>query len=649
MELPLSRYQSTSVGQSQDGIRLSLPFSSDSKPSLFTGARFRINGRKLSNPFPQIRCSLLEQQLRPKPQLKSSEFQVGREEKQKFEETRVKKRSSRLRDQIEKLVFCRRYQEALELFEILEIEGDHQVTNSTYDALVNACIGLRSIRGARKRFLIMWSRSGDADSRTFATMIGATANLDLISPGKQLHSCVVKMGICDDIFVACALVNMYSRGGSIEDARFVFDEMPEKNTVAWNSIIAGYGLHGYSEEALSLYYDMQDAGVPMDHFTFSIVVRICARLGNLEHAKQAHAGLVRHGFSLDTVANTALVDLYGKWGRIDDARNVFDGMPRKNVISWNALIAGYGIHGRGEEAVELFEKMIREGMRPNHVTFLAVLSACCYSGLSDRGSEIFDSMSRVHHVTPRAMHYACMIELFGHEGRLDEALALIRDAPVKPTMNMWAALLTACRVHKNFKLGTFAAEKLYGMEPKKLSNYVVLLNIYYGQGKLDEAASVVCTLRRKGLEMSPACTWIEIKKQSYAFLANDNCNAQTKDIYEKLDDLLLQISKHGPTNKGYKLHGYGTLSSPSKYLISWVPHRARWAMTFDISGLLTEMHQIPFLTKLSQMILQVRVFEMLLLAYVIRTWLQLSNTSTSTDLDFAVSWESQALVENEGP
>lgn len=611
MELPLSRYQSISVGQFQDRIRSSLPFSSDSKPSLFTGARFRINGRKLSNPFPQIRCSLLEQKLRPKPQLKSSKFQVGREEKQKFEETRVNKRSSRLCDQIEKLVFCRRYREALELFEILEIEGDHQVTNSTYDALVNACIGLRSIRGARKvcnfmtingfvadqyicnrlllmhmkcgmlmdarrlfdempernlvtwntmlgglvdagacveafqLFLIMWSRSGDADSRTFATMIGAAANLELISPGKQLHSCVVKMGICDDIFVACALVNMYSRGGSIEDARFVFDEMPEKSTVAWNSIIAGYGLHGYSEEALSLYYDMQDAGVPMDHFTFSIVVRICARLGNLEHAKQAHAGLVRHGFSLDTVANTALVDLYSKWGRIEDARNVFDGMPRKNVISWNALIAGYGIHGRGEEAVELFEKMICEGMRPNHVTFLAVLSACCYSGLSDRGSEIFDSMSRVHHVTPRAMHYACMIELFGREGRLDEALALIRDAPVKPTMNMWAALLTACRVHKNFKLGTFAAEKLYGMEPKKLSNYVVLLNIYYSQGKLDEATSVVCTLRRKGLEMSPACSWIEIKKRSYSFLANDNCNAQTKDIYEKLDDLLLEISKHG--------------------------------------------------------------------------------------------------------
>lgn len=468
MELPLSRYQSISLGQIQDSIRLSLPFSSDSKPSLFTGARFRVRERKLRNPFSQIRCSVLGQNLRPKPKPKPSKFQVGKEEKHKFKETQVNKQSYDLCEQIERLVSHKRYREAIDLFEILEIESEHEVTNNTFDALVNACIGLRSIRGVKRvcnfmvnsgfvldqymcnrvllmhvkcgmlmdahklfdempkrnlvtwntmigglvdsgacmeafeLFLMMWSESGDCDSRTFATMTRAIASLGLIFPGRQLHSCIVKMGFRDDIFVACALIDMYSKCGSIEDAHVVFDEMPEKTTVGWNSIIAGYALHGYSEEALGLYYDMQDSGVPMDHFTFSIVVRICARLGSLEHAKQAHAGLVRHGFSLDTVANTALVDLYSKWGRIEDARNVFDGMRCKNVISWNALIAGYGNHGRGEEAVELFGKMLNEGMRPNHVTFLAVLSACSYSGLSGCGWEFFDSMSRVHDITPRA-------------------------------------------------------------------------------------------------------------------------------------------------------------------------------------------------------------------------------------------------------
>ncbi|KAL9667633.1 hypothetical protein QQ045_001996 [Rhodiola kirilowii] len=202
-------------------------------------------------------------------------------------------------------------------------------------------------------------------------------------------------------------------------------------------------------------------------------------------------------------------------------------MHKKNVISWNALIAGYGNHGRGSEAVEVFNKMLQEGMFPNHVTLLAVLSACSYSGLSNQGWEIFESMTKDHKIKPRAMHYACMIELLGREGRLDDALGLIEDAPFEPTVNMWAALLTACRVHKNLELAKYAAEKLYGMEPEKLTNYVLLLNIYNSSGQLKEAASVLQTLKRLLVthllclhhRMLPVCTWIEIKKQSHVFLS----------------------------------------------------------------------------------------------------------------------------------
>ncbi|XP_021739321.1 pentatricopeptide repeat-containing protein At5g50390, chloroplastic-like [Chenopodium quinoa] len=615
MELPLSRYQNISLGQILDSSSSS---AFDSKAFFFSGSQlYWTNGRKRSTSFSPLRCSLVKQTLRPKPNYKPSKPHEDTEEKTNIKHTKENKFSFGLCDQIEKLVFKRRYQEALELFDFLEIEDGHGVTSSTYDSLVNACIGAKSIKGVKRvtnhmfnngfvpdqymsnrvllmhvrcnmlmdarilfdempqrnlvswnimiaglvdvgdyveayrLFLTMWSEYSEADSRTFATMIRATAGLGLLYPGRQLHSCVLKMGVSDDIFVACALIDMYSKCGSIEDAQFVFDAMPQKTTVGWNTIIAGYALHGYSEEALSLYYEMQDANVPMDHFTFSIVVRICARLGSLEHAKQAHASLVRHGFSLDTVANTTLIDLYSKWGRIEDARNVFDRMPCKNLISWNALIAGYANHGRGEDAVELFDKMLCEGMRPNHVTFLAVLSACSNLGLSDRGWDIFYSMDSIHNINPRAMHYACMIELLGREGLLDEALALIRNAPFEPTMNMWAALLTACRIHKNLELGVFAAEKLYGMGPEKLSNYIVLLNIYNNMGKMEEAASVIHNLKQKGLRLLPSCTWIEIKKQSHAFCSGDKSHAQTKEIYQYLDGLLVEISKHGyvPENR----------------------------------------------------------------------------------------------------
>ncbi|GAV60040.1 PPR domain-containing protein/PPR_2 domain-containing protein/DYW_deaminase domain-containing protein [Cephalotus follicularis] len=614
MEILLVRYQSLLLDQAQS--RYSLPFSlsfhKHFEPKfLFSGYKFCFSGRIWKNPFDKIKCSSLEQGLQPLPKPKPSRINIHEIGKTHVEETKVKKPIEGICRQIEKLVFYGRYREALELFEVLEIEGGAYVGSSTYDALVSACIGLRSIRGVKRLFnyissvefepdqylrnrlllmhvkcgmmidarklfdemsdrnlvswnmmigglvdsgnymeafrlfLIMWEEYSDGEPRTFATMVRASAGMEIIFGGRQLHSCALKMGVDDDVFVSCALIDMYSKCGSIEDAQLVFDVMPERTTVGWNSIIAGYALHGHSEDALSMYYEMRDSGAKMDHFTFSIVVRICARLASVEHAKQAHAGLVRHGFGLDIVANTALVDFYSKWGRIEDARYVFDKMPTKNIISWNALIAGYGNHGRGSEAVEMFEQMLHEGMRPNHVTFLAVLSACSHSGLSEHGWEIFHSMSTDFKIKPRAMHYACMIELLGKEGLLDEALSLIRGSPFKPTANMWGALLTACRVQGNLELGKVAAEKLYGMEPEKLSNYVVLLNIYYSSGKLKEAAAVVQTLKRKGLRMLPACSWIEVKKQSHVFLSGDKIHAQRKEIHLKVDELMVEISKHG--------------------------------------------------------------------------------------------------------
>ncbi|KAM6550029.1 hypothetical protein CsatB_021705 [Cannabis sativa] len=581
---------------------------------LFSGYSFSVSRRKWRNPFVQIRCSsAMEQGLKPRPKLNHVKFDV---KETVLEETQIRKSSVGICNQIETFVLYKRYREALELFEILELDGGCcDVGSSTYDALVSACIGLRSIRGVKrvcnlmnkngfeldlymrnrvllmhlrcgmmidahklfdempeknsvswntmisglvdsgefmkacKLFLMMWEEFSEGGSRLFAMMIRASAGLGLIFAGRQFHSCALKMGVDQDIFVSCALIDMYSKCGNLEDAQFVFDELPKKTTVGWNTIIAGYALHGYTEEALSLYYEMSESNVTMDHFTFSILVRICTRLASLEHAKQAHAGLVRHGFGSDIVANTALVDFYSKWGRIEDARHVFDKMPCKNLISWNALIAGYGNHGRGEEAIELFEKMLEEGLMPNHVTFLAVLSACSYSGLSERGWEFFESMSKDHKIKPRAMHYACMIELLGREGLLDEAYALLSKAPFKPTANMWAALLTACRIHEDLELGKLAAEKLYGMEPEKLSNYIVLLNIYNSSGKLREAAGVVQTLKRKGLRMLPACSWIEVKKQSHVFYSGDKTHSEIEKIYQKVEELMAEISKHGYIGK----------------------------------------------------------------------------------------------------
>ncbi|KAI4346610.1 hypothetical protein L6164_007491 [Bauhinia variegata] len=366
-----------------------------------------LSRRKWRNPFSQINCASMERGLRPRPMPKHSK--IGSEGMQETvrENAHIKEKlSPRLCGQIEKLVLCSRYREALEMFEIFELQSGFDVGCSTYDALVSACIGLKSIRDVKRvfsymisngfepdlymrnrvllmhvkcglmadanklfgemqerdflswnimitgqvesgnyfeafqLFLTMWEEFSYGDSRTFSIMVRASAGLGLIYVGRQIHSCALKMGVADHIYVSCALIDMYSKCGSIEDAQFVFDQMPEKTTVGWNSIIAAYALHGYTEEALCMYYEMRDNGVKMDHFTFSIVVRICTKLASLDHARQAHAALIRHDFGSDVVANTALVDFYSKWGRMKDARNVFENMPCKNIASWNALIAG---------------------------------------------------------------------------------------------------------------------------------------------------------------------------------------------------------------------------------------------------------------------------------------------------------------------
>uniref|UniRef100_A0A1J3K7L7 Pentatricopeptide repeat-containing protein, chloroplastic n=1 Tax=Noccaea caerulescens TaxID=107243 RepID=A0A1J3K7L7_NOCCA len=614
MEIPLAFYQSLRLDDNQSNSRES----SFSDPNvfdfpLFSRYDFSIRRRRWKNPFARITCSSLVQGLKPKPKLKPEP--IRETDGDDDDESKDPVLDVGICSQIEKFVLCNRFREAFELFEILEIRGNVRVGIRTYDALVEACIRLRSRRcvkrvygymmsngfepeqymmnrmllmhvqcgmiidarrlfdempernlfsyysiisgfvnfgnylEALKLFKMMWEELSGCETHSFAVILRASAGLGSIYVGKQLHVCALKLGAVGNTFVSCGLIDMYSKCGDVEDARRVFDNMPEKTTVSWNNIIAGYALHGFSEEALCLLYEMRDSGAAFDQFTLSIMIRISTRLAKLELTKQAHACLIRSGFESEIVANTALVDFYSKWGRVDTARHVFDKLPRKNIILWNALMGGYANHGRGADAVNLFEKMIAANVAPNHVTFLAVLSACAYSGLSERGWDIFLSMGEVHGIKPRAMHYACMIELLGRDGLLDEAIAFIRRAPLKPTVNMWAALLNACRMHGNLDLGRVVAEKLYGMEPEKLGNYVVMYNVYNSMGKTAEAAGVLDALESKGLRMMPACSWVEVGDQSHSFLSGDECESYSetakRQIYEKVDELMEDITEYG--------------------------------------------------------------------------------------------------------
>eukprot|EP01018_Ginkgo_biloba_P019942 Gb_25604 [translate_table: standard] len=390
---------------------------------------------------------------------------------------------------------------------------------------------------------------------SFASVLSACANMTAFKQGKQIHTQIIKNGFDFNIFVGNALVDMYAKCGDVEKARFIFDKRPARNSVSWTSMIAGYAQKGHGEEALKLFCHMQRTDVKSDHATFASALRACASLAAMEQGKQVHAGIIKAGFDTNVFAGSALVDMYAKCGSIEDALHMFNKIPQRNLISWNAMIAGYAQNGCGKETLQLFEQMLQAGVKPDQVTFISVLSACSHAGLVDEGYQYFSSMSQDHCITPRADHYACMIDLLGRCGHLDEAENFINNMTIEPDAIMWLALLGACRIHGNIQLGKRAAESLFKLQPKNAAPYVLLSNMYAAAGRWGDVAMVRKIMNDKGVKKETAYSWIEVKNRVHAFVSDDRLHPQMKEIYATLERLASQMKAEGYVpDKKFVLH-----------------------------------------------------------------------------------------------
>lgn len=382
-------------------------------------------------------------------------------------------------------------------------------------------------------------------NNTYAWLLQCCGDMNSLSEGKKVHSHIIKT-VCEcDVFLLNNLITMYVKCRSLKNARKVFDKMPERNDVSWNAIIAGSAQNGNGEEALNIFCDMQRAGWKPSNFTFGSVIKACAGLEALEQGRQIHAYTINTGFVWDAYVESSLVDMYAKCGSIEDAHQLFGKMDERDVVSWTLMIAGYAQNGQGTEAVQLFEQMRLEGIKPNHITFICVLAACSHSGLVDAGLCYFDSMSRHYNITPRPDHYACMIDLLGRAGLLDEAKKFINNMPYEPDISIWRALLAACRIHGNVELGKRAAECLFELEPQNAATYVQLSSIYAAAGQWEEAAKLRKLIKDRGVKKKPGCSWIEVNNRVHAFVIEDRSHPQTEKIYETLEKLETQIRDAG--------------------------------------------------------------------------------------------------------
>ncbi|PHT67124.1 hypothetical protein T459_31549 [Capsicum annuum] len=224
-------------------------------------------------------------------------------------------------------------------------------------------------------------------------------------------------------------------------------------------------------------------GMKHDTVSFVGVLSACATISAIKQGKEIHAFAVRRLFHEHLFVSNSLLDLNTKCERIDLSRKVFDSIENRDVASWNTMIFGYGMLGDLHTVIDMFEAMREDGVEHDSVSYIAVLSACSHGGLVDKGKKYFNDML-ARNIEPSQMHYACMVDLRGRSGLMDEATNLITGLPFKPDSNVWAALLGACRLHGNVDLGSWAAVSSWVLcsSLKYLSRLVYNISAFWWPG-----------------------------------------------------------------------------------------------------------------------------------------------------------------------
>lgn len=384
---------------------------------------------------------------------------------------------------------------------------------------------------------------------TLVSVLSGCAASGALDKGKETHCYVIKQLMNlegndpgEDMMVINGLIDMYAKCKHLKLAHAMFDSIEVKNrsVVTWTALIGGYAQHGEASDALGLFTEMVSDRCRMmpNGFTISCALVACARVGALRLGREIHAYALRnrYGEAMIFISN-CLIDMYAKSGDVDAARAVFDNMIQKNAVSWTSMMTGYGMHGRGEEAVQVFEKMRGVGLPIDGVTFVVLLYSCSHSGIVDQGIHYFNNMKDFG-VVPEAEHYACMVDLLGRAGRLNDAMELINNMPMQANPIVWVSLLSACRLEGNVEIGEHAFSKLLELKFENDGLYTLLSNIYAGARQWKDVARIRLLMKHSGIRKRPGCSCVQGKNGTASFYVGDKSHPMAKEIYDLLHDLI---------------------------------------------------------------------------------------------------------------
>ncbi|XP_068651381.1 putative pentatricopeptide repeat-containing protein At5g37570 [Aristolochia californica] len=337
-----------------------------------------------------------------------------------------------------------------------------------------------------------------------------------------------------------AIVDGYIRVGNLEYAWCLFEEMPEKNLISWSSMIAGYAKFGQPNRSLELFNMFKKTGIKPDSTFLSLIFSTYAQLGVLDTAEALLLEYVDLVQLSDVKLASALIDMYAKCGALEKAFQVFKSAS-KDLVCYSTMISALASHGMGYDAICLFNEMINENINPDGVVFLGVLTGCSHGGLVTEGRRLFKMMVDEFGLKPSERHYACMVDLLGRAGYLEEAHQLIEGMSVKPHSGVWGALLAACRVQGNTKLAEVAAQNLFVLEPDNSGNYILLCSIYAAAKRWDDVARVRGMIRENKVRKNRASSWIELDYAVHEFVMGDISHKDSDSIYALLDLLFQDI------------------------------------------------------------------------------------------------------------
>ncbi|KAE8719800.1 PEThy ZPT4-2 [Hibiscus syriacus] len=428
----------------------------------------------------------------------------------------------------------------------------------------------------------MLSKGMYPDNYTLPFVLKACAKLQFFYSGELIYGHCLKLGFVFDTFVGNALMSMhcgfnnvkvarcifdeiprldvvswtvmisgYVQMGDIETARLLFNEAPVKDRGIWGAMISGYVKNNCFKESLYMFRLMQMSDVEPDEAIFVSVISACANMGALDSGIWIHKYMDHHQkFPLSLRLSTCLVDMYAKCGNLDIAKKLFDEMQQRDVVSWNVMISGLAMHGDGESAIQLFRQMEKDGVRPDDITFIALFSACSYSGNALEGLRILDRMRNVHNIEPKSEHFGCIIDLLVRGGLFEEANQIIQTMPDSSNPSdeaiAWRALLSSYCSSKQTKLAEVAAEKLMQLEDHS-GVYVLLSNLYASFGKHYDAKRIKQMMKSRGVNKAPGCSSIKINGEVHEFIAGENSHLQMEEIYLILEKLDKQLHYTGPS------------------------------------------------------------------------------------------------------